>query len=148
MNRRNFIQKTCTACLSVTVMSTFLSSCQATHYISGTMGKDGLTIPLEDFRTGRNQNTAYRSFVIVRNDALQYPICVYRLSQTEYSALWLRCSHQGAELQVSGDAMHCPAHGSEFNNRGQVTSGPAPAALRSFPVTLSEKDLFIDLRRI
>ena len=147
MNRREFIGKGCTACLSMTVMSGILSSCQATRYLSGNLGKDGLTIALADFKTEKKADAAYRSFVIIRNNALQYPICVYRFSHTEYTALWMRCSHQGAELQVSGDAMQCPAHGSEFNNKGQVTSGPADMALRSFPVTVYENELFIDLRK-
>ncbi len=147
MNRRDFIQKGCTACLSVTVMAGLLSSCGATHYIAGKLGKDGLMVPLDDFKTGKGPDAAFRSFIIIRNEALQYPICVYRFSQTDYSALWMRCSHQGAELQVSGDAMHCPAHGSEFNSKGQVTSGPAAQSLRSFPVTVSDTELFIDLRK-
>ena len=112
------------------------------------MGQDGLTIALDDFKTvSKDKNSAYRSFLIIRNDALQYPICVYRFSNTEYSALWMRCSHQGSELQASGDFLQCPAHGSEFNNKGKVTNGPADNNLRTFPVTVNNNELFIDLRR-
>ena len=147
MNRRDFIEKTCTACLSITALSSVLSACQTTHYISGKIGKDGITISLTDFITGTKNNPAYRSFLIVRNDALQFPICVYRKDNTEYTALWMRCSHQGTELQVSGDSMICTAHGSEFNNKGQVISGPADQNLRKFPVSIIENELFIDLRK-
>ena len=148
MHRRDFLTKSCTACLSLTAMASVVSSCQATHYIGGTMGQDGLTIALDDFKTvSKDKNSAYRSFLIIRNDALQYPICVYRFSNTEYSALWMRCSHQGSELQASGDFLQCPAHGSEFNNKGKVTNGPADNNLRTFPVTVNNNELFIDLRR-
>ena len=122
MNRRIFIEKSCTACLAITVLPGILSSCQATHYISGKIGKDGLTVSLDDFKTDKKENAVYRSFLIVRNDILLYPICVYRFSNTEYTALWMRCSHQGTELQASGDVMTCPAHGSELNNKGKITS--------------------------
>ena len=101
----------------------------------------------DEFKINQKGNTAYRSFIIVRNDALQFPICVYRFSDEEYSALWMRCTHQGAELQASGDVLQCPAHGSEFNNRGEVRNGPADNALRTFPVTITNNDLFIDLRK-
>ena len=148
MHRRDFITKSCTACLSVTAMAGVLSACQATHYIGGTLVKDGLTIPVDDFKTVKeDKNSAYRSFLIIRNEALQYPVCVYRFSNNQYTALWMRCSHQGTELQASGDVLQCSAHGSEFNNKGQVTSGPAENNLRTFPVTLHNNELFIDLRK-
>ena len=147
MNRRDFIVSSCTTCLSVTVLSVLLPSCTATRYISGNLGKDGITVSKEEFRIGKKGNTAYRSFIIVRNDALKYPICLYRFSEQDYSALWMQCTHQGAELQASGDFLQCPAHGSEFNNKGQVTNGPADNGLRTFPVNITNNELFIDLRK-
>ena len=83
----------------------------------------------------------------MRNDALKYPICIYRLDEKQYSALWMKCAHQGAELQASGDFLQCPAHGSEFNNKGMVTNGPASTNLKSFPVTVYNNEIFIDLRK-
>jgi Rieske Fe-S protein len=147
MTRKDFIVNACTACLSATVISSLLPSCTATRYVSGNMGKDGLTVSKDEFKIKQKDNTAYRSFIIVRNDALQYPICIYRFNDQEYSALWMKCTHQGSELQASGDFLQCPAHGSEFNNKGQVTSGPADNALRKFPVTVTNNELFIDLRK-
>ena len=91
--------------------------------------------------------TAYSSFIIVRNEALKYPICIYRINEQEYTALWMKCSHQGAELQASGDVLQCAAHGSEFNSKGEVRNGPANAALRSFPVSVTNDEIFIDLRK-
>jgi len=148
MNRRKFIKNSCTACLSATALTAVLSSCTSTRYISGTLGKDGLTVDANEFITKQNGKTTYRSFIIVRNETLQYPICVYRFNDKEYSALWMRCTHQGTELQASGDYLHCTAHGSEFNNKGTVKNGPADRNLRNFPVTVSNNQLFIDLRAI
>ena len=36
----------------------------------------------------------------------------------------MKCTHQGAELQASGDVLQCPAHGSEFNNQGTGNQWP------------------------
>jgi Rieske Fe-S protein len=148
MDRRKFIKNSCTACLSATALAAVVSSCSPTRYIGGTLGKDGLTVDADEFVTKQNGKTSYRSFIIVRNEALQYPICVYRFSEKEYSALWMRCTHQGAELQASGDYLQCTAHGSEFDNKGTVKNGPADRNLRNFPVTVSNNQLFIDLRAI
>ena len=148
MDRREFIKNSCTACLSATVLATAFSSCTPTKYISGVLGKDGLFLDVNEFVTTQNGKAAYRSFVIIRNDALQFPVCVYRFNDNEYTALWMRCTHQGTELQASGDRLQCTAHGSEFDNKGSVRTGPADRSLRSFPVTVSNNQLFIDMRAI
>lgn len=148
MDRRDFIKRSCTACLSVTAISSLVSSCSLTQYVPGKLGKDGLTINKDDFKVSQKGGTAYSSFIIVRNDALKYPVCVYRVNEQEYHALWMKCTHQGAELKASGDVLQCSAHGSEFNNKGLVTSGPANINLRTFPVVINNNELFIDLRKI
>lgn len=147
MNRRNFIITNCTACLASAILPGILTSCRSTRYITGVLGKDGLIIRKNDFQTDKKRDISYHSFLIVRNEALQYPICVYRFGDNEYTALWMQCTHQGTELQASGDSLQCAAHGSEFNNKGHVMNGPATADLRVFPVTIMNDELFIDLRK-
>lgn len=148
MNRKDFLVKGCIGCLSaLAVSSGFISCSTTTQYLSGKLGKDGITLVKADFKLSQRGNTDYRSFVIVRNDALKFPICVYRHDENNYSALWMQCAHQGAELQASGDMLTCPAHGSEFNNKGVVTNGPASRNLKTFPVTITDNVLFIDMRK-
>jgi len=147
MDRREFIKNSCTACLSLTVLSSLAVSCSATKYVSGVIVEDGINVSKNDFAVKQKGGTAYSSFIIVRNEALQYPICIYRFNEDEYSALWMKCTHQGAELQASGDVLQCAAHGSEFNNRGMVRNGPAISNLRTFPVTVNQDQVFIDLRK-
>jgi Rieske Fe-S protein len=147
MDRKDFLVKACTACLSMTAVASVLSSCSVTHFITGNATNDGLIISKDDFSFTQKGAPAFRSFIIVRNDILQYPIYVYRFSDQEYSALWMRCTHQGTELQASGDSLQCPAHGSAFNNKGLATNGPANNSLRIFPLQLTNKEIFIDLRK-
>jgi len=147
MHRRAFLKNGCTVCLSATVLSAMAASCNITQYASGTLVKDGITLNKNDFAIKKNQSTAYSSFIIVRNDALLFPICIYRFDENEYCAIWMKCAHQGAELNASGDKLQCPAHGSEYNNKGEVTHGPATSNLRTFPVIIRSNELFIDLRK-
>ena len=129
MNRKDFLVKGCTACLSALAISSGLISCSTTtHYLSGKLEKDGITLDKNDFKLSHKGST------------------VYRHSENSYSALWMQCAHQGAELQASGDVLTCPAHGSEYNNKGVVTNGPASRNLRTFPVTITDNVLFIDMR--
>lgn len=134
--------------MSATALVGFLSSCKATKYISGKLGSDGLFVNTDEFKISKKGVAGFRPFIIVRNDALQYPICVYRIDDSEYRALWMQCTHQGAELQASGQFLQCPAHGSEFSNNGKITNGPADRDLRAFQVTVTKNELFIDLRKV
>lgn len=147
MNRRHFIKNGCGACLSITALPLVFGNCVALTNTTGKLTKDGITLSTGDFLITGNGSRAYRSFLVVRNDELKYPICVYRLNEKNYAAVWMKCAHQGAELQASGDYLQCPAHGSEFNNKGQVTNGPASTNLKTFPVTINNNEIFIDLRK-
>ena len=145
MDRRDFIKHSCVVCLGGTAVSTLLGSCGSVKYTSGRIGKDGVAVDVADFF--QKEKGKYRSYVVVRNESLLFPICIYRFNETEYSAIWMECAHQGAELNVVGDYLQCPAHGSEYNNHGEVTNGPAEVNLRTFPVIVNKDELFIDLRK-
>jgi len=132
-------------CLSGGVISSVLSSCQSTHYVAGTIEPKGLSVPASEFTYIKKEETLQRQFIIVHHDKLEAPIYLYKLNDNSYSALWMKCTHQGAELQASGDHLHCPSHGSEFDKNGKVTQGPADKNLRSFPVTVSGDKILIDL---
>ncbi len=146
MNRRHFIKNSCAAYIGATAVSGFLSSCATIRYVPGNIEQDGISIDEKEF--AHKEKGKYRSYIIIRNDALLFPICLYRFNEKEYSALWMQCSHQGAELSVSGDFLQCPAHGSEYSNRGKVKNGPADKDIRSFPVSVKNNQVFIDLRKV
>ncbi|MBS1947006.1 MAG: Rieske (2Fe-2S) protein [Bacteroidetes bacterium] len=143
MERKDFFKTCGFACVSGSIFLSMLESCGSTKIISGTIEKSGLVIPASSFLEKENK---YRKYIVVQNEKLQYPICLYRLNENEYSALLMRCTHQGAELQVFGDKLQCPAHGSEFSNHGIVQNGPASVNLRSFPVTVKQDQINISLK--
>lgn len=145
MNRRKFTT-TCLLCATGSVLAPMLSSCQSVHYTQGQVVPNGISVASSEFTYMKGDKKIERKYIIVRNDKLEFPIYVYRFSDTEYSALLMKCTHQGNELQASGDYLHCPAHGSEFNYKGVVAQGPAEKNLRSFPVTAADERILIDLR--
>lgn len=143
-SRRQFVKLGC-ACLVTPWVAGIAGGCESTRYISGTMESNGISIPINEFVVPSDPST-FREYVIVRNEQLEYPICVYRFSDKEYTALLMKCTHQGTELQVAGDQLHCPAHGSEYSNSGKVTQGPATDSLRVFHVTPVADTLLIALK--
>jgi Rieske Fe-S protein len=145
MERREFLQSCGFVCLGGIAFATVIQSCASVKRINGTIDQSHLVVDLSEFRYEKKGRTEFHKYVIVQNDSLKYPICVYRFSETDFTALYMQCTHQGAELQVFGDKIQCPAHGSEFSNRGLVESGPATTKLRSFPVQILSNQLHISL---
>lgn len=145
MNRRDFT-KTCVACMSSVIITPLVTACQATNYVDGTLESDGLSVTKSEFKYLKNDQEMFRKYIVVRHDKLEFPVYVYRFSDNEYSALLMKCTHQGNELQASGDYLHCSAHGSEFNNKGAVAQGPAEKNLRTFNVTTEGDKILINLR--
>ncbi len=145
MNRMEFI-KTCSfACLGASSLGAILQSCISAKSISANIIEDDLVVPLSSFEMDIG-NSGVNRYVIVSNNRLLYPICVFRLNENEYTALWMQCTHQGSELRVFGDTLQCPSHGSEFDNTGALLNGPANKSLRTFPVKIENNQLLISLK--
>lgn len=144
MNRRDFT-RACLSCVAIAGVPAVLSSCQSTYYTTGVMEKNGIAVPKSEFFYMKKDKQLTRSYIIVRNEALEFPIYLYRFSDSEYSALLMKCTHQGNELSASGDHLTCSAHGSEFTNRGSVAQGPAEKNLRRFKVSNDANKIVIDL---
>jgi len=135
------------ACITGMAMAEVLQGCAGARYVSSNIEGDDLVVPLSQFLHGKTKELTYKKYVIIQQDLLKFPICIYRFSSTQYKALWLECTHQGAELQVFGDKIQCPAHGSEFNHEGLVQNGPADKPLRSFPIVIEQDHLRISLKK-
>jgi len=148
MDRKGFIKTCGLVCVSGAGIVTSLQGCTATRLLNGKIVGDEMIVPVSEFTSRKGKEPSYRKYLIVQHDILQYAICVYRFNENEYTALWLRCTHQGTELQVFGDKLQCPAHGSEFDSRGGVQSGPADLKLRTFPVTIEDDQLKISLKAV
>lgn len=144
MDRKGFIKMCGGACLGVTGLAVLLQSC-ATSYVTGTVTGDRLQLRKSDFIKIKNDKTTVRRYVLVKPEKLDFPVIVYRNSDNTFTALLLRCTHQGSELTVNGDILTCSAHGSEFGRKGEVIQGPAEQQLKNFPVTTDEQNIYIQL---
>jgi Rieske Fe-S protein len=144
MNRKEFIKTCGLMCVGGTAV--LLQSCVSTNYTAKTTtAGNRLVIPKTEFEKTAKSKTVKRSYVIVKAGQLNFPICVYRLNDTTYSAVLMECTHKGCELQPHGDFLVCPCHGSEFSKRGVVQNPPAESDLRTFPITNDDENVYIQL---
>jgi Rieske Fe-S protein len=146
MDRRKFIATTCIGCMSGGLMLSLLEGCSTTKIAAASIEGSDMIVPLADFMIKKSDRTSYKPYLVVQHEKLKYPICVFRFDENNYEALLMRCTHQGTELQVFGDKLQCPAHGSEFDNRGKVKNGPANTSLRTFPITITHNQVKISLK--
>jgi Rieske Fe-S protein len=145
MDRTTFIIR-CAACLGLPGLAGVLNGCTATKYIDAGIEGSDLTLPLTAFEEiDKGGEKKLHNYIVAQNEKLEYPISVFRLADNNYTALLMRCTHQGTELQVFGDRLQCPAHGSEFTNRGVVVNGPADTNLRIFPVRIDGGNIKVSL---
>jgi cytochrome b6-f complex iron-sulfur subunit len=139
MERREFI-KNCALICGTGFAASALLSCKGIHYANATTENNKVRVSKSEFNDEKSQ----RAFVVVRNEQLQFPICVY-YTAGKYTALYMQCTHQGCELQPNKISLVCPCHGSEFSNEGKVQSAPADTDLRQFKVITDNENIYIEI---
>jgi cytochrome b6-f complex iron-sulfur subunit len=146
MERKEFIRTCGYACLGTLAISALLEGCVSANYFAQTsLSGSIITIKKSEFIKVENGKTVARKFVLVKNEKLNFPICLYKLTETEYSALLMECTHKGCELNAQGEYLVCPCHGSEFSNTGAVQNPPAEQNLQSFKTSTDDANIYIQL---
>jgi len=146
MKRNKFIKTCSLGCIGMTTIGSVMQGCSSSKMINSTLEGDELILALSEFELIKKEKKSFYPFIIIQNAQLKYPIAVYRFGDSDYSVMLMRCTHQGTELRAFGSKLQCPAHGSEFGNRGSVSNGPASETLRHFPFTLTPEQLIIKLK--
>lgn len=144
MNRKKFIKTCGFSCLGALALSQTLTGCSPTKTITVGITGDEIIVPIAKF-VSRGKPLEY---ITVHAAQLQFPIYLLRISNQEYTAVYLKCTHQGNAVNAFGHKLVCSAHGSEFDRYGQNTNGPATSPLRQFPVQVIDQDLHISLKRL
>jgi Rieske Fe-S protein len=132
--------------MGLSVFSALLASCNEQFAPNAVIENDQITLPLNSFEYVAKNQTRFRKHIVIQHDKLRFPICIFRYAEGNFKALLMRCSHQGVELKVNGDRLICPAHGSTFNNQGQVLKAPADKDLRELPLAIEQNNLIIKLK--
>ena len=84
----------------------------------------------------------------VRIQPANYPHHLLVLAEADgaFAVLSPVCTHRQCIVDVSGQRLVCPCHGSEYDRAGEVLRGPAERALTRYPAELNaEGELVIHL---
>lgn len=146
MDRKEFILTCGMICLGGSSITLLLQSCgSANYFAANTLIDNRLVVDKSEFVGIVKDKTIHRSFILLKTEKYSFPIAVYRHDENDYSALLIKCTHRGCELNPLGDYLVCPCHGSEFNNRGFVQHPPADKNLQSFKTTTDNEKIYIQL---
>ena len=144
MERKEFIKTCGFACISATAFATLLQSCASTNYFAqSTLTNNQIAIKKTEFVKAESNKTVQRKYILIKSDKYNFPICIYKTAEENYSALLMECTHKGCELQPHGDYLICPCHGSEFSNLGIVQNPPAEQNLQSFKINTDDEYIYI-----
>ncbi|MCB0791398.1 MAG: Rieske (2Fe-2S) protein [Flavobacteriales bacterium] len=141
MERRDFLLTGCRACVALAAIPALaaLESCGSAKAITAepAPGSNLLNIPLSDL--------AEQNAVRVNTKELGSDLLVVKEADGSYKALLLKCTHKGGPLKQEGQVLHCSWHGSEFDLEGKVTNGPATSPLKTFPATVVDGQVQVNL---
>lgn len=73
----------------------------------------------------------------LRPEGFGSDLYVLALEDGTYAALSPVCKHQGCIVDIVGERLVCPCHGSTYGRDGRVLRGPTTAPLDRFPVEVS-----------
>jgi Rieske Fe-S protein len=73
------------------------------------------------------------------------PVYLLVLDGGGFAALSSICTHRGCTVDLGGQGLACPCHGSQYDREGNVTRGPASRALTRYPVRASGDELIIEV---
>lgn len=141
-SRRELLVRCAEACLLAAV-SPLITACAslATRTVRPTDGQ--LELPLARHPELNGPQGALRVL------PTGHPDPVYVLAQPDGSFIALSpiCTHRGCTVDVQGDRLVCPCHGSTYDRTGTVLRGPAERALARYRVHMTDsRVLMIDLR--
>jgi cytochrome b6-f complex iron-sulfur subunit len=72
----------------------------------------------------------------------EHKLYVYR-DHEGIQAVSAICTHLGCILETSLDGFECPCHGSCYNHKGEVLSGPAPQDLAWYSISRGADGKFV-----
>lgn len=135
MDRRDFIKDSGVLICGCAFAGSILQACASgAAIVSGTRDGEYIIFPESDLEG--------QAYAVVSHPELEFPIYVTS-TKGKYSAVLLKCSHKGCELEPAAKILTCPCHGSTFKPTGEVVMRPATLPLQSYEVVVSEGSIRI-----
>lgn len=141
MKRRSFIKRSCLVCAGLaagTSVLTLLEGCATAKIQKVSVVNKVISIDAA-------LCNELQKVLVLRTDDLEYDVLLYYVSNANYSAVLLKCTHYDNPVFVNNKEVFCPSHGSKFDFTGKVLTEPATQSLKSFKVKLDNQTIKINI---
>jgi len=140
MNRRDLIMKAFLGGTTLILAPSVFTSCSKDEE-PGNNGGGGDTLKID------LTIAAYTVLNTVGGSVVTQGKIIANTGGNVFVALDSTCTHEGCTIGYNQAANNfpCPCHGSIFSTSGSVVNGPAPRAVKSYPVSKSGDILTITL---
>ncbi len=128
IGRRDFVQATAAAAVAAS-----LGGCASLQTVRVESRGGVVRLRIADYPQLQGPGGYLRVETATREEHL----VVLALRDGGYAALSPVCTHQGCTVDVAGDRLACPCHGSEYDRTGEVLRGPAERRLDRYPVEVT-----------
>ena len=146
MERIDFIKQCGKVCLGGIIAPSLLESCASNYYAVTKTNGTQITINKSEFFKIKDGESKARKYILARHEKLNFPICIFKLTENTYSAILMECTHNSCELNpTNSNFVICPCHGSEFDQHGKVQNPPAELDLITYKITHDNENIYIQL---
>lgn len=145
MDRAKFINTCCSLCLGGSSMAVLLQACGGVYYALNKVDGNTIIVSKSEFMYQKKEEQLTRKFVVIQSPLTAFPICLYQITDSQYSALLMKCTHKGCEVRPNDYGLVCPCHGSEYDILGNVTNPPAEKSLTHFKINTDDTHIYIHL---
>ena len=76
-------------------------------------------------------------------DGQKQPLIVIIDANGKHSVISSECTHKGCTVEVQGERIVCPCHGSTYDRKGDVLKGPAQRSLQRYQSRLTSDGVLI-----
>lgn len=134
-NRRDFVA-TCV----VTCAGALLAGCvsMVTHPVPVAGGRARIDL------ANHPELTRPGGAIKIQPEGIAEPIYVLATANG-FTAVSPICTHRGCTVDINGERLVCPCHGSTYDREGRVLKGPAQRALQRYAVSQSGNQLLLEL---
>ena len=141
IDRRDFVRRA-TGALSATPLAELLAGCAALAARSVPMREGKLHLAFTHYPELETPGGSLKLAPV----GFETPVYVLALGRGEFAALSPICTHLGCTVEIQGNRIVCPCHGSNYDREGRVLQGPAERALTRYATSIDDGVLVIDLR--
>jgi Rieske Fe-S protein len=142
MKRRSFIKSSCLLCAGLTAGASVLTLLEG----CATAKVQKVAVVNKLINIDAALCNELQKVLVLRTDDLEYDVLLYYVSNANYSAVLLKCTHYDNPVFVNNKEVFCPSHGSKFDYTGKVLTEPATQSLKAFKTSFVNNTISIQIQ--